>query len=155
ALAQAPQINGGLADLSGTQRSRVNSILYRFNHPVTLGTNAFSIALHANITVNGTPGQTAGTLPTLTFSSTDGGFTWILTFSGAGVVAGSIADGVYDITLNASAVTDADGQTLGASRTDTFFRLFGDYNGDGRVNNTDLNKFSSAFGTVSTDSNYL
>src|SRR5207248_373467 len=89
ALAQAPQINGGLSGLSGTQRSRVNNIVYTFNHSVSLGANAFSIALHANVTVNGTTGQTVGTLPTLNFSSTDGGLTWIVTFSGAGVVAGS------------------------------------------------------------------
>jgi hypothetical protein len=155
ALAQAPQINGDLSGLSGTQRSRVNDIVYTFNHPVTLGANAFSIALHANVTVNGTTGQTAGTLPTLNYSSPDGGFTWVVTFNGDGVVGGSIADGVYDITLNAGAVSDADGQTLSASRTDTFFRLYGDSNGDGRVNNTDLAKFSNAFGTVSTNPGYL
>src|SRR5207248_2506343 len=112
ALTQNPQVNGNLAGLTGAQRSMVNDIVYTFNHAVILAAGAFTIALHPDVTVNGVTGQTVGTLPTLGFTSADGGVTWVVTFSGNGVVGGSIADGVYDITLNHPAVTDAAGQVL-------------------------------------------
>jgi hypothetical protein len=156
ALAQAPQINGNLSALAGAQRSMVRDIVYTFNHPVSLGAGAFTIALHAGVTVTGNAGQTVGTLPTLNWSSPDGGVTWVVTFSGAGVVGGSIADGVYDLTLNHAAVTDALGQTLAADRVDTFFRLFGDINGDRQVNTlVDYTRFKAALGTNSTNAGYV
>jgi hypothetical protein len=71
------------------------------------------------------------------------------------VVNNSIADGVYDITLNAAAVADAAGQALSASRTDTFFRLYGDANGDGTVNNTDTFRMKSSFLKNAGDAGYL
>jgi hypothetical protein len=155
ALAQAPQVNGGSAALAGAQRSMVDSIAYTFNHPVTLGANAVSIALHQNVTVNGTGGQAVGTLPTLAWSSADGGVTWVVTFSGNGVVGGSIADGVYDLTLNHAAITDAQGQALAADRVDTFYRLYGDSNGDGTVNNADTFQLRKTFGAGTGDAAFL
>jgi hypothetical protein len=155
ALAGSPQVNGVLAGLAGPQRSMVDQIVYVFNHAVTLAANAFTIALHAGVTVNGVTSQTVGTLPTLSYSSPDGGVTWVVTFSGAGVVNNSIADGVYDLTLNHTAVTDSQGQALAADRTDTFFRLYGDVNGDGTVNNTDAFKFKSTFLKGTGDAGYL
>src|SRR5262249_38519362 len=129
ALAQAPQVNGDLTALAGAQRSMVNDIVYTFNHPVSLGSGAFTIALHANVTVDGTDGQTVGPVPSLSYASPDGGITWVVTFSGNGVVNGSIADGVYDITLNHAQVSDDAGQVLAADQVDTFFRMFGDTHG--------------------------
>jgi hypothetical protein len=120
-----------------------------------VGTGGFTIALHAGVTVNGVSGQAVGTLPTLSWSSPDGGLTWVVTFSGAGVVNNSIADGVYDLTLNAAAVTDAGGQVLSAGRTDTFFRLYGDTNGDGTVNNTDTFQAKNTFLKSAGDAGYL
>jgi hypothetical protein len=155
ALAQSPQVNGASAALAGPQRSMVDSIAYTFNHAVALGANAFTIALHQNVTVNGTTGQTVGTLPTLSYSSPDGGVTWVVTFSGAGVVGNSIADGVYDLTLNHAAVTDTQGQTLAADRVDTFYRLYGDTNGDGTVNNADTFKLRATFGLSAGGTGFL
>jgi hypothetical protein len=77
-------------------------------------------------------------------TSASGGLVWTVSFTGAGVVNHSIADGVYDLTLNAADVTDAAKQHLAANRVDTFFRLFGDYNGDATVNSNDKTKFTSA-----------
>ena len=56
----------------------VDTIVYKFNQAVTLGANAFTVAVHSGLT---------GTVPTVSYSSPDGGFTWFLTFSGAGVSA--------------------------------------------------------------------
>jgi predicted outer membrane repeat protein len=155
ALTQNPQINGDLAALAGAQRSMVDDIVFTFNHAVTLAAGAFTIALHGNVTVNGVGGQTVGTLPTLSYTSPDGGVTWIVTFSGSGVIGGSIADGVYDITLNHAAVTDAAGEALANDRTDTFFRLFGDSNGDGRVNNLDALRLRSTYGKQAGNAGFL
>jgi hypothetical protein len=155
ALAQAPQVNGGSAALAGPQRSMVDSIVYTFNHPVSLGGNAFSIALHQNVTVNGTAGQTVGTLPALSWSSPDGGVTWVVTFSGNGVVGNSIADGVYDLTLSAAAVSDTQGQALAADRVDTFYRLYGDTSGHGTVNNADTFQLRKTFGKNTGDAGFL
>jgi hypothetical protein len=81
----------------------------------------------------------------------------VVTFSGAGVSGGSIADGVYDITLNASAVTsDANPAVSSQTRaTDTFYRMYGDAQGTGKVNSADYNAFLSTFGLKSTAPGYL
>jgi endonuclease/exonuclease/phosphatase family metal-dependent hydrolase len=149
-------VNENIAALAGAQRSDVQSIVFHFDHAVTLGAGAITLALHPNFTVNGVnqPGG-VGTIPDVAFATTDGGLSWEVTFSGAGVVGGSIADGVYDITLHASAVTDSAGQTLAADRVDTFYRLFGDSNGDQRVNNTDLSRFAATFNLSSGQMGYL
>ncbi len=143
--------SGGTATaaLAGAQRSAVTSVVYKFNQAVTLGANAFTVGVHA--------GQT-GTVPTVNYSSPDGGFTWIVTYSGAGVTANhSIADGVYDILLNPTAVTyNASGATLTQNNrgTDTFYRLYGDLQGSKSVSLFDKGKFNLAFGTSPGAANY-
>lgn len=146
-------VNADNAALAGAQRSMVNSIVYTFSEAVTLAaTNAFTFAVRT--------GQT-GTVPTLNWAAfnPDAGSAstqWVVTFSGAGVVGNSIGDGVYDITLNAAAVTFEAHPTLAAANraTDTFFRLFGDSNGDGRINNGDYAAFLSTSGLRSTQTGF-
>jgi hypothetical protein len=71
-----------------------------------------------------------GTLPTLSYSNPSGdGVTWVVTFSGSGVAGGSIADGVYNITLNASAVTNNGVVAVANNDTEGFYRLTGDLAG--------------------------
>ena len=148
-------VNGNLPSLVGVQRSMVDSIVYSFSEAVNLtAANAFSISVHA--------GQ-GGTLPTaLTWTAlnanSDGSSTqWAVAFSGAGVSGGSIADGVYDITLNAAAVTsDANSSvTVQPRAADTFYRLFGDTQGTGKVTTADYTAFLSTYGLKSTDPAYL
>jgi hypothetical protein len=99
-----------------------------------------------------------GTAPGVSYLSPDGGITWVVTFTGSSVIGNSINDGVYDITLNQSAVTfNYSGATLALSnRTlDTFYRLYGDTVGHERVNATDYSLFVSAFGSRSPQANYV
>ena len=129
----------------GVQRSMVNSVVYHFNTAVNLSANAVTtVTLHPSITVSQTGHTTTtgtvGTIPDAdTLSTPDGGFTWVVTFGGAGVTpGGSIADGVYDITLNAADVTtasgggavalnDYNGGTGGTGNdAETFWCLYGD-----------------------------
>jgi hypothetical protein len=118
--------------LAGNQRSLVTSIVYTFNQPVTLAANGtFTIAKTANISVGfGAANATAGTIPTLHWSNPSGDDeTWVVTFSGNGVSgSGSVANGVYNITLNGADVTAAGSgaNSLPANDTETFYRLAGD-----------------------------
>ncbi len=75
------------------------------------------------------------------------GTQWAVTLTGgAPGTLGSIANGEYNITINPSAVVSAaDGVThLAAGRTDHFYRLFGDINGDRVVNAIDNLQFKKA-----------
>ena len=148
-------VNGNLPSLVGVQRSMVDSIVYSFSEAVNLtAANAFSISVHA--------GQ-GGTLPTaLTWTAlnanSDGSSTqWAVAFSGAGVSGGSIADGVYDLTLNTSAIS-VEGNPAAAitpRASDTFYRMFGDAQGTGKVNSADYSAFLSTYGLKSIDPGYL
>jgi hypothetical protein len=63
---------------------------------------------------------------------------------------------VYDITLNGSSVTsEASPSTTGTSRTDTFYRLFGDVSGAERVNAADYNQFLSTYNLKPGQSGYI
>jgi Bacterial pre-peptidase C-terminal domain/Dockerin type I domain len=149
-VVQGTQVNDGSA-----QRSMVQSLTVSFNHAVTLDAGAFTIVLHANSTINGQTGQTAGTVPVLGWTTSDGGLTYVITFSGAGVLNNSIADGLYDLRLDHTKTHDATSQTLATDYLFSFYRLFGDFNGDGTVNNADSFQFSRAFNKSTGQSGYL
>jgi hypothetical protein len=144
-------VNGNNAALAGVQRSMVDSIVYTFSEGVNLASNAFTIAQNAYFAT--------GTVPTLSWSAVSGtnNTQWVVTFSGSGVTSGgSIGDGVYDITLNGEAVTSvAAGAALAANETDTFYCLYGDAGGYGKVNNADYAAFAGTYGLKSGAANFL
>jgi len=86
-----------------------------------------------------------------------------LTFTGADIVAGSLADGNYRLVINADRVRnrvgralDGDGSgTPGGNFTDAFYRLFGDADGDRDVDADDQMILQTAFGTRVGDDTYL
>src|SRR5262249_25319268 len=117
-------VNGNDPALVGAQRSMVTNVLYTFSNAVLLDADAITIALHNN------SGVFVGTLPGLTLTplnpDANGRSTqWVVTFSGPSVIGGSIADGVYDLTVAASKVHDAANQGLPANVTTTIQRFFG------------------------------
>jgi hypothetical protein len=73
------------------------------------------------------------------------------------VTGHSIADGAYTIALDSTQVTAVSGgSTMTTSRpTDTFYRLYGDFNADGRVNVTDTGKLTTTFGLTTGTPGYL
>src|SRR5436309_10526824 len=87
----------------------------------------------------------------------------VLTFAGTEFVGGSLADGSYTLTVRADRVHDRWGRELdgdgngspGGNRVDSFFRLFGDSDGDGDVDQVDRDLFRSAFQTSAGEAGYL
>jgi Bacterial Ig-like domain (group 3)/Dockerin type I domain len=151
---------------AGAQRSMVNDIVYTFSEPVNIlapGTdpNVFTVAVASGWT---------GTVPTLSWASFagSGNTQWAVTFSGSGVVGGSIANGAYAITVSdpgsITAVSDSQALTVTAGlapgtgnpgyATQQFYRLFGDINGDGFVNASDNAKFKQALSTYNAAFDY-
>src|SRR5437016_10770789 len=86
----------------------------------------------------------------------------VLTFAGTEFVGGSLADGSYTLTVLADRVHDRWGRELdgdgdgsaGGDQVDGFFRLFGDADGDGHVDQQDRDLFRSAFSAKAGDAGY-
>jgi hypothetical protein len=78
-------------------------------------------------------------------------------------VGGSLADGHYTLTIHGRLVHDGFGQALdgagtgvaGSDAVDTFFRLFGDADGDGHVDLDDLRSLVGTLGKRTGDPGYL
>jgi hypothetical protein len=79
----------------------------------------------------------------------------VLTFAGKGIVNGSLPDGDYTLTVRADRVHDASGEAPAADSVTSFFRLFGDGNGDGRVDVKDVARFLGALGKRQGEASYL
>jgi uncharacterized protein (TIGR03118 family) len=137
----------------GVQRSMVNDIVYTFSEPV----NILSPSVDPNVfTISVASGWT-GQAPTLSWAPVAGSneTEWAVSFSGNGVTGGSIANGAYTMTVSdPSAITSvADSlplvlQSSGVeSATQSFYRLFGDINGDGVVNTEDNLQFTQSLTT--------
>jgi uncharacterized repeat protein (TIGR03803 family) len=144
----------------GAQRSMVNDIVFTFSEPVNIldpsvDPNVFTVAVASGWT---------GTVPTLSWASVTGSgdMQWAVSFSGAGVTGGSIANGAYTITVTdpASITAESDGQALTFATggiggdTQSFYRLFGDVNGDGFVNAADNSKFKQGMTTYNAAFDY-
>jgi hypothetical protein len=138
---------------SSAQRSMVTSLTVTFDRQVTIDAGAFELRR-----------QGGGVVGVNVAMSVAGGKTVaVLTFAGPGVVAGSLADGNYTLTVRGDRVRDAVGRDLdgdadgasGGDRADGLHRLFGDSDGDGDVDRLDRDLFRSAFQTSAADIGYL
>jgi hypothetical protein len=153
-LAGAPRkVESVVLNDGSAQRSMVNSLTVTFNGAVTLDSGAFELvrqgggAIGLQVTEAVVRGRTVATL----------------LFVGADIIGGSLADGHYTLTIHGGLVHDRFGQALdgagtgvaGSDRVDTFFRLFGDADGDGHVDLSDLRSFLGTFGKRAGDPGYL
>jgi hypothetical protein len=91
----------------------------------------------------------------VSISLADGQTVAVLTFSGPEFIGGSLADGSYTLTVHADLVHDRFGRELDGDRVESFFRLFGDADGDGHVDVGDLLRFVRTFGKRAGDPGYL
>jgi hypothetical protein len=145
-LAGAPQkVESVVLNDGSAQRSMVISLTVTFSSVVTIDAGAFALVRHG--------GGTVGLQ--VTEAVVDGHTVATLIFVGAGILGGSLADGHYTLTIHGDRIHDSFGQPLDGDRTDTFFRLFGDSDGDGHVDVKDLLRFAGTFGKRAGDPGYL
>lgn len=138
------QVESVVINDGSAQRSMVSEITVTFSEAVN-GVDASSFIL-TNTTTN------VQIVPTVATQVLNGKTIAKLTFSGSGIIGGSLADGNYSLTTLALPVTDAVGNQLdgngdgtnGDDATVSFFRLFGDGNGDQSVNIYDFFGFLKA-----------
>jgi hypothetical protein len=150
---ELPAVQGVVVNDGSAQRSMVTSLTVTFSTVVHLDPGAFKLIR-----------QEGGVIQfDVSESVVDGHSVDTLTFSGAGIVGGSLADGHYTLTIHGGFVHDGFGQALdgagtgvaGSDRVDTFFRLFGDSDGDGHVDLSDLRSFLTTLGKRAGDPGYL
>jgi hypothetical protein len=141
-VSTAPAVTSRAVAGGATQRSMVQTINYTFNTPVYVPGDAFTLARRGD-----------GAVYSLLVSNpSNDAQTYVLTVgSSAGVVGGSLPDGVYDLTPNLSKIRDGYGRTVptgsALSGVFAFHRLFGDSNGDKKVDSVDTAAFNAVYAT--------
>ena len=148
-----PKVESVVVNDGSAQRSMVKSLTITFDRVVTLDPGAFWL--------ENTGGSVVGV--GVATSVVNGRTVATLTFTGPGVVGGSLADGSYTLTIRGGHVRDEEGRELdgdgdgngGGDRVDGFHRLFGDADGDGDVDGQDRAAFRAAFGKTVADPDYL
>jgi hypothetical protein len=149
----APTVAGVVVNDGAAQRSMVTSLTVTFTGAVTVGDGAFEIR-HRD-------GHLVGVR--VATSVVEGRTVAVLTFAGDGVVGGSLADGWYALTIRTDRIHDGFGQQLdgdgdgiaGGDHAVEFFRLYGDTDGDGDVDNLDLFRVRGAYGRSAAQDGYL
>jgi hypothetical protein len=148
-----PTIETVVVNEGELQRSMVNSLTVTFDRVVNFDPDAFLLLdndgaeVSLNVASSVVGGRTVG----------------VLTFTGAGIVGGSLADGNYTLTIRGDRIRDEVGREVdgdgdgngGGNRVHEFFRLFGDSDGDRDVDGLDRALFRSAFDTDASDADYL
>jgi len=135
-------INDGAA-----QRSMVRKLTLSFGEKVVLGTGA--------VTVTNSDGSAVADTTLLVSNPTGDQRNYVLSFSGTGVVGGSLPDGIYDLSVAAAGVQDLAGNGLVGSFSQRFHRLYGDYDGNKTVNNADYFWFKQTFNKSLGETGFL
>src|SRR5262249_3143138 len=129
ALAGAPRkVESVVLNDGSVQRSMVNRITVTFDGPAVLDPGAIELHRQDGTMVNFQ----------LAVSMVGDKTVAVLTFAGSEFIGGSLADGRYTLTVHADRVHDRWGRALdgdgdgsaGGDLSDSFFRLFGDSDGD-------------------------
>jgi hypothetical protein len=137
-----------IIDDGTAQRSEVRSITLSFNGDiVSVPSSAFTLTR----TEDGTVVPVIAAAPS--YNPQTGITTVTLTFSGPSLDYSSLSDGYYTLTMNGSQILDNNGSmvdaanngTAGSVGTLSFFRFFGDMNGDGVVDFSDYLVFRAAY----------
>jgi len=148
-----PTIESVVVNDDSAQRSMVNSLTVTFDRVVTFDPGAFSLV--------GEGGSEIGL--DVAESEVGGRTIAVLTFTGAGLIGGSLADGNYTLVTRGDHIRDEVGRELdgdrdgngGGDRVDAFFRLYGDSDGDGDVDWQDRDLFGTAFSMSADQTGYL
>jgi hypothetical protein len=149
-------VNGGDTFLNPNQRSMLTSLVLNFSAPITVTSSDFSVENIGLVTAQ-TPVPLAtsqiivsgsGTNQiTLRWGSGSGVNTRTGGVSGTDTSRGnSLADGNWRVTIRQTLVTG--NNVYGNTSSEGFFRLYGDSNGDGRVDALDTNAMRAALGNA-------
>jgi hypothetical protein len=119
-------VSGFTINDGSSQRSMVRSLTYAFANPTQIEPGAFELLR------NGKPSNI-----NLVVTPLSDGITYLIKFTGPGVIGGSVPDGHYTLITLANKVKVLSGPPMTANDVNTFTRLFGDVTGDGVVNAAD------------------
>ena len=119
-------VSGFSVNDGSPQQSMVRSLIYTFASPTKIEPGAFELLRN---------GERSNVKLVITPQSD--GATYVITFSGPGVIGGSVPDGKYTLITLHHKVKVLSGPPMTANDVNTFDRLFGDVNGDGVVNSLD------------------
>lgn len=140
-----PTVESVIVNDGSSQRSMVTQLTVTFSEIVEgVDENSFVLINTSN---------NKQIVPTVIANVINGKTVATLTFGGSGVIGGSLADGDYTLMTLSSSVKDSAGNALdgnadglsGDNAIDTFFRFYGDINGDRKVNVLDFFQFRNAF----------
>jgi hypothetical protein len=145
ALLSQPTVQGIMINDGSSQRSMVDWITVTFNTAVTLGPGAITLTQRGG----GTPFSLVIT------NANHDGRTYTIHFAGSGITGGSLADGIYDLTVHGGLVRNARGMIMDGDQTLAFHRLFGDTNGDGTVDALDMAVLRGALGHTTGQPGYV
>jgi Putative Ig domain len=153
-LANIPTVMSAVINDGSAQRSMVKSLTVTFSTVVTFSSGAFALL-----------DKTTGKKVALDVATLQVGNQTkaVLTFPAFRVRPYSLDDGQYALTVYGNLIHGLYGQALdgdgngtpGGNYVDAFFRLFGDSNGDGVVNGTDLSAFQSTLLRRAGDPKFL
>jgi arylsulfate sulfotransferase len=153
ALAGAPRkVESVVVNDGSAQRSMVRSVTVTFDGSAVLDPGAIELRRQDGTLLNAA----------VNISTVGGKSVAVLSFAGREFVGGSLADGSYTLTVRADRVHDRWGRELdgdsdgaaGGDRVERVTRLFGDGDGNGRIDGEDRVPFRSAFGTRVGDDAY-
>ena len=155
----APEVTGIAINDGNSDRSSVDSLTINFNGLVDFGPDAFSVVQRSDLA-----GAT-GTLVNTSFTSQVEGGNTRVTLSFDSLTrndGGSLIDGNYQLTINASQVAaSSNGAQMksdylfGDSADESFYSLYGDTDGNRTINVFDLLSFRQAYRSSTGDTNYV
>lgn len=142
------------------QRSVITSLTVTFDTLVDVAPSAFTLT---NVSMSAATPLTSFVVDT---EDLNGQTIATLSFgSGSSVTdrpsGNSLANGSYELSIDATQIIAKDGQTMaadytyGAGAADNFFRSYGDVNGNGIVDLLDFAQFRSTFGKTFADAGYV
>jgi hypothetical protein len=126
--AAPPTVQSIVVNDGAVQRSEVTRLTVTFSTQVSLARGALEVrrADGSDVGIN------------VATSVVGGKTVAVVTFTGPDIVDGSLPDGSYTLIVHSGLVQDSSGQTLAQDATLSFFRLLGDVDGDGVINDNDL-----------------
>ncbi len=141
-----PSIEKVVIASNASQRSKFVQVQVFFNTLVTVDKSAFVLYLNGK----------RFTIASIFMTVVDNKSVATLQFKSTQLKLNSLPEGKYVlVTLSKSVKSRQTGLTMEADRTDAFYRLFGDTNGDGRVDDVDYQVFRTALNKKSNQTGYL